>query len=450
MHAYITLRLTGLVLLLAANGFFVASEFALVTIRTTRVQRLLEAGDAGARAVHRLRQRLDRLLSAVQLGVTLCALGLGWAIEPTVIDLARPLLPVNRMSPALASAIHGGLAVISFLLVTYLDIVLAEIVPKSLALHYTDRLAIVVARPMEAFIAFTSPFLGTLSGSARAVLRLFGSDITVATERVHSPEEIRLLVNASQQLGMLQPFQDEIIERVLDLREVPVREIMTPRHEVVSLPVSTSLSKALEFLAERPRSRIPVYEENVDHMIGLLYAKDLLRLFSPAHFRPTLPMRSLRSVLRPLPVVPESKPVDQLLLEFQHGRAHLAAVVDEFGTFAGVVTIEDVLEQIVGSVQDEYDVAEPLAAINPDESVDLDGMINIRDIEAQYGIDFPRDDSYETLAGFLLTRLRRIPRGGEQVDLDDYRFTVLAMEGHRIAQVRLQRIVAQAQSPVAE
>lgn len=442
MHSHITLRLTGLVLLLAANGFFVAAEFALITIRGSRVQRMVEAGDTGARAVQRLRQQLDRLLSAVQLGVTLCALGLGWAIEPTVVELVEPLLPLARINPTLALTIHVSLATFSFLLVTYLDIVLAEIVPKSLALHYTDRLAVAVALPMEAFIAFTSPFLGIISGSARAVLRLFGSDISIASERVHSPEEIKLVVNASQQLGLLQPFQDEIIERVLDLQEVPVREIMTPRHEVICLPVSTSLSKALEFAGERPRSRIPVYERDLDHMVGLLYAKDLLRLFSPAHFRPTLPMRSLRSVLRPLPVVPESKPVDQLLLEFQHGRSHLAAVVDEFGTFAGVVTIEDVLEQIVGSVQDEYDVAEPLAALNPDEPVDLDGMTSIRDLEAQYGIEFPRDDSYETLAGFLLTRLRRIPRGGEQVDLGEFRLTVLAMEGLRIALVRLQRIAS--------
>jgi CBS domain containing-hemolysin-like protein len=298
---------------------------------------------------------------------------------------------------------------------------------------------------MEAFISFMRPFLRVIAGAARMVLRPFGAGAALGSERVHSAEELKLLVTASLQLGQLSGFQEEVIQRVLDLHQVPVREVMTARHEMLALPVQTSLEAALEFIVEHRRSRYPVFDQDLDHPVGLLYAKDLLRVFSMGQLRPGLANRTLRSLLRPLRVVPESKPLDQLLLEFQRGRAHLVAVVDEFGTLTGVVTVEDILEEIVGEVEDEYDIAQPLAPLLADEPADVDALSGIRELEAQYGIEFPREDTYETLAGFLLLRLGHIPQPGEQVSLGPYRFTVLSMEGHRIGQVRIERTAPDSQ-----
>jgi CBS domain containing-hemolysin-like protein len=364
-------------------------------------------------------------------------LGLGWTAEPFLIRLFEPILHLSHAGAHTQKIAHGALVTVTFLLITFLDVVIGEVAPKSLALHYTERLALATAIPMETFASFTRPFLRVIAGAAHWVLRPFGASASLVSERVHSAEELKLLISASLQLGQLAPFQEDIMQRVLDLHEVPVREIMTPRHEVIAVPAQTTFDAAVEFVSEHPRSRIPAYEDDLDHIVGLLYAKDLLRVGASGRSRP-LP-RSIRPLLRPLPVVPESKPVDQLLLEFQNGRSHFAAVVDEFGTLTGVVTVEDVLEQIVGEVQDEYDVAQPLTPLQADEPVQIDGLTSIRDLEAQYGVEFPRDDAYETLAGFLLLRLGHIPQGGEQVQLGDYRFTVLSLDGHRIAQVKLER-----------
>lgn len=446
MHQYISLRLMGVFLLIAANAFFVAAEFALITVPRTRVRSLVDAGVTGARALVRLQDHLDTLLSATQLGVTLAALGLGWAAEPVFMGLFAPFINFNALPPAARGAVHGLVTAAGFLVITFLDVVIGEVAPKSLALRYTERLALATALPMEAFASFTRPFLRVIAAGARLVLRPFATGAVVGTERVHSPEELKLLVTASLQLGQLSAFQEEVIQRVLDLHQVPVREIMTPRHEVLALPVQTPIESALQFIVEHPRSRFPVYEGDLDHTIGLLYAKDLLRVLTVGMLRPGLATRNLRTLLRPLRVVPESKPLDQLLFEFQHGRVHLSAVVDEFGTLTGLVTVEDILEELVGEVQDEYDTAEPLAPLLGHEPAAIDGLSSIRDLEAQYGIEFPRDDNYETLAGFLLLRLGHIPRTGEQVELGPFRFTVLSMDGNRINQVRVERIPAPAPS----
>ncbi len=440
MEHYLTLHLLGAVLLILANGFFVNAEFTLVTLRQTRVRQLVEQNVTGARAVAYLQKNVDTLLSATQLGVTLAALGLGWAAEPIFLHIAEPLLHHFSLGRHAYALLRGGAVALGFLLVTFVDVVLGEVVPKSLALRYPERLALAAAVPMEAFANLTAPFLRIISGSSRRVLRLFGVHAAGLSERGHSREEISMLLSASLRMGQLAPFQEKIMQRVLDLHEVPAREIMTPRHSVIALPVDTSLEQALQFIAQHPRSRIPVYEQDLDHLVGSLYAKDLVRILSQARFRQALLQRNLRPLLRRLPVLPESKPVDQLLLEFQLGRAHLAALVDEFGTFTGVVTIEDVLEQIVGEVQDEYDlVTAPLQRVLAGEPAEIDGLTPIRDLEALYGVDFPRDDTYETLAGFLLLQLGHLPKTGEQVELPPLRFTIVDMQENRVGRVRVER-----------
>jgi len=448
MPPHSILPVLGFLLLLLANGFFVAAEFALLTLRQTQVQRLVERQLAGARAIQRLQAQMGTLLSAVQLGVTLCALGLGWAVEPVVLRLLLPLLALGTLTARELYWLHGVLAGLAFVLVTLLDIVLAELVPKGLALRHNERLALAIALPMEGFIRLTTPLHRLISSAARALLRPFGADGSLTWERAHSPDELKMLAVASVHLGHIGRPQADMIEHVLELHELAVREIMTPRHDVLALPVNTSLSAALAFLAAHPRSRIPVYEGNLDHLVGVLYAKDLVRWADPARQRSPEPQH-LRGLLRRLPILPESKPVDQLLREFQTGHAHMAAVVDEFGTFAGLVTVEDVLEQIVGEVRDEYDLeierGHPAAAARPREmpagqAVVLDGLTSLRDLEELHGVELPRDESYETLAGFLLFRLGDLPRGGETIEDPPYRLTVLSMAGHRVGQVRVERL----------
>ncbi|MHB8736007.1 MAG: hemolysin family protein, partial [Terriglobales bacterium] len=310
-----------------------------------------------------------------------------------------------------------------------------------------ERLALAIALPMEAFIRLTSPLHGLISGAARAVLRPFGADGSLSWERAHSPDELKMLAGASVHLGHIGQPQADMIEHVLELHELAVREIMTPRHDVLALPINTPLSAALAFLASHPRSRIPVYDGSLDHLVGVLYAKDLVRWAGATRPRTPEPQH-LRGLLRRLPILPESKPVDQLLREFQTGHAHMAAVVDEFGTFAGVVTVEDVLEQIVGEVRDEYDLEiEPgrpttagPGAMPAGEAVVLDGLTSLRDLEELHGVELPRDESYETLAGFLLFRLGDLPHGGEMVAVPPFRLTILTMAGHRVGQVRVERV----------
>jgi putative hemolysin len=442
MQEYLLLRAAGVALLILANAFFVTAEFALVTIRRTRVQTMVEAGVTGARALERIQGQLDTLLSATQLGVTLAALALGWVAEPFFVHLFEPLLRLHPLSPAAHRFMHGVFAGLGFITVTLIDVIVGEVAPKSLALRFTERLALACAVPMEGFISLTRPLLRLVSGAAKLLLIPFGASAASAAERVHSPEELKLLVTASMQLGQLAPFQDQIIERVLDLHEVPVREIMTPRHEVLALPASTTFQMAVEFIAEHPRSRFPVFEQDLDHPVGVLYAKDLLRLLGYRQTWPALSGRSIRALQRPLRIVPESKSVGELLLEFQSVRSHIAGVVDEFGTFVGLVTAEDVLEEIVGELQDEHEVAEPPAVPIGDRPAIVEGLSSLRDLETQYGLELPRDGSYETLAGFLLLQLGHIPAPGEQVENGGYRFTILDMDGHRIGQVKIERAVA--------
>lgn len=441
-------RLAGLALLLAGNGFFVAAEFSLVTLRQSRVEELLAQGARGAGALARLRRRVDDLLSAAQLGETLSALGLGWAAGPTLGAGFDHLLPQPASIHARA-VLLAGCAVAAFLLVTAADIVLAELVPKYLALRYSENLALALAPPLEAFIRLTAPFLRAISGAARLVLRALAGS-AAPLEGAHSAEEIKLLVNSSLRLGELEPFQADIVERVLNLRRTPVRELMTPRLEIQALNVETPLETALQFVTRHGRSRIPVMAGSLDHLIGLLDTRELLAAWQRLRQRGRAdPLRelTLRALLRPLPVVPESKTVGSLLAEFQSGKTQMAAVVDEFGTVTGLVTLHDLLGQIVGEIRDHAGPStpppEPAAGSGGGAfSAELPGLTGIRELESQYRLRFPRDDSYETLAGFLLSRLGYLPNGGEQVALGPYRFTILAMNERRIAWVRMERIAS--------
>lgn len=450
MVPLLLLRIILVVLLVAANAFFVAAEFAMVSLRDTRVQQLIEQRRIGARTVQKIQQRLDEFLPAVQFGVTLASLGLGWIGEST---LAVIFIPWVSNAPYARIYAHGFAAALAFILITYMHVLLGEIVPKSLALQRAERVALGVAGPMDFFMTLARPFLVVMNKSANLVLRGFGSRL-MREGGVHSPEELKLIVTASRRVGLLPESQEEMIHNALELDNLVVREIMVPRHNIFSLPADMSLEDAMARVVEEQHSRVPVYdpEKGKENIIGLLYSKDLsrmmhIRLRASAVFPGSSSRIKVRNIMREVLFVPEAKPVTDLLMEFQSRKRHLAIVVDEFGSTSGLVTVEDVLEQLVGELEDEFDVAQPpVVPLTSGAGIVLDGAANIHDLEVQYEIELPRDLGFETLAGFVLAQLGKIPKGGESFEHEGRRYTVLQMEGHRIAQVRIENVAPSSQT----
>jgi CBS domain containing-hemolysin-like protein len=437
----VLLRLVVVVLLVAANAFFVAAEFAMVSLRDTRVQQLIEQRRIGARTVQKIQQRLDDFLPAVQFGVTLASLGLGWAGEGT---LAAIFLPWVSNIPWGRVYAHGFAATLAFIIIAYMHVLLGEIVPKSLALQRGERVALAVAGPMDFFMTISRPFLRLMTRSANLVLRGFGSHL-MREGGVHSPEELKLIVTASRRVGLLPESQEEMIHNALELTNLAVREIMVPRHNIFSLSADMPLEDAMARVVEEQHSRVPVYdpEKGKENIIGLLYSKDLsrimhMRLAARAAVAENPTRLRVRNIMREVLFVPEGKPVADLLREFQKRKRHLAIVVDEFGSVSGLVTVEDVLEQLVGELEDEFDVTQhPIVPLGSGPLV-LDGSANIRDLEVQYEIELPRDQGFETLAGFVMAQLGKIPNGGESLEYQGRRYTVLQMEGRRIAKVKIE------------
>ena len=451
MATFVVLRIVAVVLLVAANAFFVAAEFALVSVRETRLQQMIAAHRIGARTVEKLHQKLDHVLNAVQFGVTVSSLALGWIGETSIAHMLEPLF---RPLPHSQLYAHALAIVLAFMLMTYLVVILGEVVPKSIALQRTERVALLVAAPMDFFMTIAAPFLAFMTASTHIALKAFGMR-PVREAGVHSPEELKLIVSANRRLGLLAPTQEEMIHRALDLENISVREIMVPRPDIFSLPANLSLEEALERVVDEQHSRVPVYDplRGPEHIIGVLYAKDLMRWLRyrvkrSASGRPIDRPSGLelRHVMREVLVVPETKPLPDLLADFTAHKRHLAVVVDEFGSTAGLVTVEDVLEQLVGEIEDEFDVAEP--PFTPGAaSMTLDAALNIRDLESQYHIALPRDEGFETLAGFVLAKLQKIPAVGDSFEVDGRRYTVATMDGLRVESVRIETAQPQTQTP---
>jgi putative hemolysin len=343
--------------------------------------------------------------------------------------------------------------VIAFAAITYFEVLLGELVPKSLALQRTERIALAVAGPMDVFIRMTRPAVRLMNGSAAIVLRLFRAPLG-GEGAVHSPEELKLIATATRRMGLLPAFQEEIIHRAIELNHVTVREIMTPRGKIFSLPADMPIERASARIVEEQHSRVPVYESpngssatavDTDHIIGVVYSKDISRLM---HFRAVAlglggavnSDLTLRQVMRDVFLVPETKLAVELLQEFQTRRRQIAVVVDEFGSTVGIVTAEDVLEQVVGEVEDEFDIAARTANFNSAGVMSLDGSTTLRDLGTQLRWAFPREAGVETLAGFLLAQLGHLPVAGESIVFEGRRFTVAEMAGRRIARVRVETL----------
>lgn len=478
MHGLSLLQVVAVGMLILANGFFVAAEFALVSTRDTRIEQLLANKVPGARAVRRLQHEIEYFLPAVQLGVTLCSLAIGWIGEPMAAGIVLGWLNLLPHPVAYAHVYAHAAALtavaLGFCIITYFHVTIGELVPKSLALRRAEALAVAVAPPMLIFMKMARPAVRLLKGSAAIILR--GFDIPM-TERaaVHSPEELKLIATAARRLGLFPRFQEMLIHRAIELDDVAVREIMTPRQQIFSLPSNMPVEEASARVIEHMNSRVPVYDETrgPEHIIGVVYSKDLSRLMffrSRGQQRPTAPQSPnvvpggagtsqletgsqrpsnpqiglpfmelrLRQVMRDVLVVPETKSVLALLREFQKRRRQMAIVVDEYGSTVGLVTAEDAIEQLTGELEDEFDdPARPVLA-NAKGTLVLEGSANLRDLETQMQWSLPRDGGVETLAGFMLTRLGHIPRPGETVAYEGRRLTVMEMDGRRIAKIQVE------------
>jgi putative hemolysin len=448
MIAFVLLRALLILALVAANAFFAAAEFALVTIRDTRIQQLIEARRIGARILQRLHRNLDEVVNGVQLGVTVVSLTLGWIGEPMVAHFVEGLRFLQRVPHAVIYA-HGIAIAIAFGLITFMHVILGELVPKSLALQRAEQVALAVAAPMEVWLTLTRPLIFIMSKSAGSVLRIFGLR-KMRQGPVHSPDEVKLIVSASRELGQIALTQEEMVHHALDLENITAREVMVPRPDIFSLPGNLSLQDALERVVEEQHSRIPVYDPHSgpEHIIGVLYFKDLMRWLRLRLTAQPLQASSSRvsemkisQIMHDALVVPESKPLAELLEEFKDRKRHMAIVVDEFGSTAGLITVEDILEQLVGEIEDEFDVVSPeTAQLVGGKNLVLEGTVSLRDLESQYDLLLPRDAGFETLAGFMLSRLQKIPAVGDSCYYGGKKFLVEEMEGHRIARVRVEDV----------
>ncbi len=440
-------RLALLGLILAINAFFAASEVALLSVRDSRLRGMAEEGQAGARMALALLARPERLLSVTQIGVTLASLGLGWAGEDTLYELLMVLLH-PALSPATAALLHGFSFVAAFLVMTYCHVIIGEVVPKNLAISKADRLAVVVAPVLTVLTRILSPFVNVVERSSGVITRVMGVG---GGHRGggHSAEELKLIVSSSRFSGILPEKQEEMIHRVLDLEEVSVREIMRPRHDIASVAIDSSLDEVLEAMVVSQHSRLPVWEDAPEHMVGVVFFKDMLRLWHERRGnirtgRPTAIFVLGRIMHKPL-IVPETKLLLGMLEEFRARHTHMALVVDEFGTVTGLLTVEDVLEQIVGEIEDEYD--EALSAPEPEAmDTEIDGATSLRDLQSIHGIELPVNGGFETIAGYMLFKLGHIPTTGESVTFGNNRLTVAAMEKNRIAKVRVEKLPAEAEA----
>ena len=411
------------------NAFFVGAEFALVRSRRTRLEAMVRSGDRLAHFAVRASSNISRILSASQLGVTLASLGLGWVAESTVGEIFEHLFANLPFAVEVSMRLTLA-ATVALILVTYLHVVFGELVPKAAALNHPESLARWLAPPLLFFAWITTPFTSFLNKSSQVILRALGQEKAGSEEAVHSPEEIRLLVEQSQESGQMQAHDADLIEAVFEFSEKNAREVMTPRTELVALPVEATLSEVLAVVQESGLSRYPVYDESIDNIIGVVLAKDLLRLLAP---RTNLDAFDLPSIMRPVHVIPGSREVEEVLADFKRLKEHMAVVLDEYGGTAGVVTMEDLLEEIVGEILDEYDTPEDAEAplhTRAGETL-VPGSTHIGELNEHFSLTVP-DEDYTTIGGYVFGVLGRLPVVGDRVIAGGAIFTVREMDGRRI------------------
>jgi len=422
---------TGLIavalFLVLANGFFVTAEFAIVKVRATRITELAQRGSRSARVAARVIGQMDEYLSATQLGITLASLGLGWIGKPAFAELLEPLLEVLGIESELV--IQSVATAAAFALITVLHIVVGEVAPKSIAIQQPETSVLAVATPMVVFYRLFYGPIWILNTMSNALLRLVGLRAATEKELAYSEDEIRMILKTSQTGGVLTPEERDIMDRVIGVADRTARELLVPRHKMVSLEASLPVGEAMEVAVESGHRRFPVYDRSPDRIIGFVDVHSLLA----ARDRLDVPVRTL---VREIYAVPETKSGLELLVELQERRVQMALVVDEYGGTAGLVTVEDVLEELVGEIRHERETGLPVRRLR-DGSHLVEGSVPVRDLVSKYHLPLPESPEYETIAGFLLARFQHIPRETAVLAHGRLILTVARMDGLRIAWVKV-------------
>ncbi len=428
---WLFVNLIVIALLLFSNGFFVASEFALVSVRKTRLQQLANEGSKNAKLALNSTDHIDRSIAAVQLGITISSIGLGWVGEATLVKMIEPIfsfLPQNIQS----FATHSLAVAIAFSLVTFLHVVIGELMPKSIALQNPEKTALIVAKPMYAIIRIFKPFIWILNGFGNFLLSLIKVPPAGTTHLVHSPEELDMLIDESHKEGVLNDTEKEILQNVFKFSDTLAKEIMVPRPDVLALDINLKHDELAKIVLESQYTRYPVYEEDLDHIIGILHVKDIYPLI---YADKTI---NLKELLREPILVPETMTIDNVMLEFKQKKSQIAVVMDEFGCVSGIVTLEDILEEIFGDVQDEFDEEEAdLRQIYEDEYI-ANAMMRIDEFNEYFETNFEDEDN-ETLGGLVVKHLGHIANDSENVDIENFNFKVLEVDGARIVKLKIKK-----------
>ena len=435
------LRLVGVLGLVLINAFFAATEFSVVAVRHSRIRQLAQKGNARAKVVEALISDLGRVISGVQVGITLTSLALGYVGEITLAEALSPAVSSLPQGWAFV-AVHTIALVLAFAMLTVVEVVLGELVPKGITLAKPEQVAMLIARPFSFFLHTFSWAIDLLDGVADKINRALGVRESHGQSSVHSAEELQVLVEQARERGLLQAVEMQVIQGTIGLGEVQVRQIMISRPDIHALPIEATFDDALRMFATTQRSRLPVYEGTLDHVAGFVHIKDMIWvLMERSRRRPDAPPFEfhLKQHLRPVLIVPDTKPASELLVEMRTRRTGMVMVVDEFGSILGLVTLENILEQMVGEIHDEFDIIRRPSPL-PDGSLIFDASLKIRDLESQYGIVVPEDQAYETIGGFVLSRLGFLPRGGESIESNGYRFTVVNVDRRRISRVRVKAV----------
>ena len=440
----IGLRLLGLFALVAVNGFFAAVEFSLVAVRHSRVRQLVDEGRGRAKIVLDLIGKLDRVVSGVQVGITLTSLGLGALGESTLASVLSPLVE-NIPGTHRIALVHIVSLAVAFLFLTTLHVVLGELVPKSMSLQRAERVALLVAPPFQWYLEVFRPAINLLDGASRWVLSGLGFSGRSSHTQVHSAEELRIQIQQARERDLVGPEEEKFILGAIELDRMQVRELMVPRPDVHFVSVDATLDDVMRVFVTTQRSRLPVFE-GTEHVLGYIHIKDIVWVLLDRERRAeegwTAADFMVRSLLHEIAIVPESKPASEMLRELRTSHGWMAMVVDEFGSILGLLTLEDILEQLVGEIHDEFDVVEKPVVVGQgaDAAMIFDASLGLRDLESQYNIVLPEDRSYATVGGFVLARLGFIPRGGESFDFGGYRFTVVEMDRRRVARAKIQKL----------
>lgn len=420
-------------ILIAFTGFFVAAEFAIVKVRSSRIDQLVAEGKRGALAAKKVTTNLDEYLSACQLGITVTAMGLGWLGEPTIEKLLHPLFEKWNLNPSISSVLTFGLA---FMLMTYLHVVVGELAPKTMAIQKAERVTLLLAGPLMMFYKVMYPFIWVLNGSARVITGLFGLKPASEHEVAHTEEELRLILSDSYESGEINQAEYKYVNNIFEFDNRIAKEIMVPRTEIVGFYLEDSVEEHMKVIQNERYTRYPIFGEDKDDIIGMVNVKDFFIRYMTEDQKD---LSSIRSYMRPIIEVMETTPIHDLLLQMQKKRIPMAVLYDEYGGTAGIVTLEDILEEIVGEIRDEYDEDEapPIQHVN-EQHIIVDGKVLISEVKDLFGLHIEEDD-VDTIGGWIMMQNHEIEEG-QHVEAEGYEFKVLEKDAYQIKRVEIRKM----------